>query len=385
MRGSVSEREHVSPSGDLEPPRPEASPRWPLVIVGIVILFNLVVLLVGIVILFNLVVLRAEARPVQNLNDASVHRSMISWASERVEDGHLPLDGWYPDLALGSSRFHHYQSLPHVLTGFLALVVGSERALSWTLYLGMALWPIAVYAGGRLLGWDRWICAIAAAASPLIVSEATLGYEWGSYAWRGYGTWTQLWGMWLLPFAWGLSWRAIAKGRSYWLAALVLALTVACHLLTGYLALLSLGVFALVKWGELLRRIGRAALVGLGSLFVAAWVVVPLLADRLWTVNDEFSRGKIYYDSFGARRILGWFASGELFDRGRPPMVTILVAVGLVVAVPRAAVPGCVRAREVGRALAADRPCRPGRAREPVRRRVGGRSAARGPAVDRQR
>ena len=322
MRGSISEREHASPAGDLEPPRPEASPRWPLVIVGIVILFNLVVL-------------RAEARPVQNLNDASVHRSMIAWASERVEDGHLPLDGWYPDLALGSSRFHHYQSLPHVLTGFLALVVGSERALSWTLYLGMALWPIAVYAGGRLLGWDRWICAIAAAASPLIVSEATLGYEWGSYAWRGYGTWTQLWGMWLLPFAWGLSWRAIAKGRSYWLAALVLALTVACHLLTGYLALLSLGVFALVKWGELLRRFGRAALVGLGSLFVAAWVVVPLLADRLWTVNDEYSRGKIYYDSFGARRILGWFASGELFDRGRPPMVTILVAVGLVVALWR--------------------------------------------------
>ena len=305
-----------------EPPRPEASPRWPLVVVGIVVLFNLVVL-------------RAEARPVQNLNDASVHRSMIAWASDRIEEGHLPLDGWYPDLALGSSRFHHYQSLPHVLTGVLALAIGSERALSWTMYLGMALWPIAVYAGGRLLGWDRWICAIAAAASPLIVSEPTLGYEWGSYAWRGYGTWTQLWGMWLLPFAWGLSWRAVAKGRSYWLAALVLALTVACHLLTGYLALLSLGVFALVKWGELLRRIGRAALIGIGSLFVAAWVVVPLLADRLWTVNDEYSRGKIYYDSFGAKRILTWFASGELFDRGRPPMITILVAVGILVALWR--------------------------------------------------
>ena len=58
---------------------------------------------------------------------------------------------------------------------------------------------------------------------------------------------------------------------------------------------------------------GRAALVGIGSLFVAAWVVVPLLADRLWTVNDEYSRaGKICYDSFGAKKILMWFASGEL-------------------------------------------------------------------------
>jgi hypothetical protein len=322
VRESLSEREHAPPAVESESPRPQASPRWPLVVVGIVVLFNLVVL-------------RAEARPVQNLNDASVHRSMIAWASDRIEEGHLPLDGWYPDLVLGSSRFHHYQSLPHVLTALLALAIGSERALSWTMYLGMALWPIAVYAGGRLLGWERWICAIAAVASPLIVSEPTLGYEWGSYAWRGYGTWTQLWGMWLLPFAWGLSWRAVAKGRSYWLAALVLALTVAVHLLTGYLALLSLGVFALVKWRGLLSRIGRAALIGIGSLFVAAWVVVPLLADRLWTVNDEYSRGKIYYDSFGAKRILTWFASGELFDRGRPPMITILVAVGILAALWR--------------------------------------------------
>ena len=322
MSESLSEREQAPPAPEPTPEPADAPPRWPLLVVAVVVLFNLVVL-------------RAEARPVQNLNDSSVHRSMIAWAEQRIEDGHLPLDGWYPDLALGSSRFHHYQSLPHVLTGVVALATGSERALSWTLYLGLALWPIAVYAGARLLGWDRWICAIAAVASPLIVSEPTLGYEWGSYAWRGYGTWTQLWGMWLLPFAWGLSWRAVARGRSYWLAALVFALTIACHLLTGYIALLSLGVFALVKWRELLRRIGRAALVGFGSLLVAAWVVVPLLADRTWTVNDEFSRGKFYYDSFGAGKIMEWFASGELFDRGRPPMITILVAAGLLVALWR--------------------------------------------------
>jgi len=318
----VSEIEPAPPAEEPRPAPVDAPPRWPLVVVGAVVLFNLVLL-------------HAEARPVQNLNDSSVHRSMIAWAEDRIQEGHLPLDGWYPDLALGSSRFHHYQSLPHVLGGVIALAIGSDRALSWTLYLGLALWPIAVYAGGRLLGWDRWICAIAAVASPLIVSEPNLGYEWGSYAWRGYGTWTQLWGMWLLPFAWGLSWRAIAKGRAYWLAALVVALTIACHLLTGYLALLSLGVFALVKWRELLARIGRAALVGFGSLLVAAWVVVPLVADRAWTVNDEFSRGRFYYDSFGARKIMEWFASGELFDRGRPPMITILVAAGLLVALWR--------------------------------------------------
>lgn len=291
---------------------------WPLVVVGVAVLFNLVVL-------------RAEALPAKYLNDAAVHRSMVGWAADRWEDGHLPLDGWYPDLALGSSRFHHYQSLPHVLTGAVATVLGSERALAWSLYLLLSFWPFAVYLGGRLLGWEAWPSALAGLASPLVVSAPGLGYEYGSYIWRGYGTWTQLWGAWLLPFAWGLGWRAVDERRDYAWTALALALTIAVHLLTGYLALLSLGVFVLVRPGDSLRRLGRAALVGVGSLFVAAWVVVPLLADRAWTIQDEFSRGKVFYDSFGARQVLGWFVSGELFDRWRLPILTILVAVGFVV------------------------------------------------------
>jgi hypothetical protein len=282
-------------------------------------------------VVFNLWVLRAEAQPVMYPNDAAVHRSMVAWATDRVEGGHLPLDGWYPDLALGSSRFHHYQSLPHILTGYVATLIGSERAVAWSLYLLLSFWPFAVYAGGRLLGWGRWTSAMAAMLSPLVVSEPGLGYEWGSYVWRGYGTWTQVWGMWLLPFAWALGWRSVDEGRWYAWTALVLALTIACHLLTGYLALLALPVFVLLRPSELLRRLGRAALVGLGSLLVAAWVVVPLLADRLWTIQDEFSRGKPFYDSFGAGRALGWFVSGELFDRWRLPVLTILVAIGILI------------------------------------------------------
>ncbi|HEU4528421.1 MAG TPA: hypothetical protein VFT80_10895 [Actinomycetota bacterium] len=291
--------------------------------------------LVVVAVLFSLWVLRAEAIPVRYPNDAAVHRSMVAWAADRWDDGHLPLDGWYPDLALGSSRFHHYQSLPHVLTGLIAVPLGSERALAWTLYLLLSFWPVAVYAGGRLLGWDRWVSGLAALASPLIVSQPGLGYEYGSYVWRGYGTWTQLWGAWLLPFAWGLSWRAVDEGRWYGRTALVLALTIAVHLLTGYLALLCLGVFVLVRPTRFLERLGRAALVGFGSLFVAAWVVVPLLADRLWTVNDEFSRDTHYYDSFGAGEVMRWAVSGELFDRWRFPSLTILLAIGLLVALWR--------------------------------------------------
>jgi hypothetical protein len=292
-------------------------------------------LLVGAAVLFGLISLWPERTDVWYLNDATVHRSMVRWAADRIRDGHLPFDGWYPYLSLGASRFHHYQSLPHILTGAASLAFG-EATFRWSLYLLLATWPIAVYAGGRLLGLDRWAAAGAALLSPLIASAPGLGYEWGSYVWRGAGTWAQLWGMWVLPFAWGLSWRAISGGRRIWLASLVTGLLVCLHLLTGYLALCSLAVFVLVVPRELPRRIVRAALVGLGSLAVAAWMLVPLIADAGWTVNDEFSRGTFYYDSFGARRILGWLVRGQLFDEGRLPVVTALVGVGIVVAIVRA-------------------------------------------------
>src|ERR671936_903418 len=61
-------------------------------------------LLVAFAVGFNLWVLRAEALPARYLNDASVHFSMVRWAEQRIREGHLPFDGWYPYLSLGASR-----------------------------------------------------------------------------------------------------------------------------------------------------------------------------------------------------------------------------------------------------------------------------------------
>ena len=130
----------------------------------------------------------------------------------------------------------------------------TRRTYLWILYLLLALWPISVYLGARLLGWDRWTAAAAAAVSPLIVSASGYGYEHGSYTWQGYGVYSQLWAMWLLPLAWGLTWRAVARGKHYAAAAAALALTIACHFITGYLALLTVGVWVLV-----LGRLGLPA------------------------------------------------------------------------------------------------------------------------------
>jgi hypothetical protein len=292
---------------------------------------------VAVAVLFGLIALWPEQRSVWYLNDATVHQSMVRWAADRMRAGHLPFDGWYPYLSLGASRFHHYQSLPHILTAMLSLAFG-DGTFRWSLYLLLSLWPISVYLGARLLGLGAWPAAAAALISPLLSSAPGLGYEWSSYVWRGSGTWAQLWGMWALPLAWGLSWRAVAKGKQLWLAAVVLGVTVCLHLLTGYLALLCLGVFVIVTPSEFLARLRRAAIVGVVALAASAWMLVPLITGARWTINDEFSRGTKFYDSFGAWKIMRWFGTGRLFDttlffNGWLPVITILVGVGLVLAV----------------------------------------------------
>jgi hypothetical protein len=143
--------------------------------------------------------------------------------------------------------------------------------------------------------------------------------------------------MWLLPLALGFSWRAIG-GKTpsrYAVTALIVGLTAACHFLTGYLALLALGVWVVIRPSELRKRIGRAVLIGAGALLIISWVVVPLLLDGLWTSQSEFRQGTTSFDSFGAPKVLGWLFTGQLFDAGRLPIVTALVAVGTFVCIIR--------------------------------------------------
>ena len=201
----------------------------------------------------------------------------------------------------------------------------------------LALWPISVYLGARLLSLERWPAAAAALVSPLIVSVTGYGYEHGSYTWQGLGVYTQLFGMWLLPLAWGLTWRAVTKGGKWYApAALVLALTIATHLMTGYLAVLSIGVWVLLARREFLQRVGRAAVVTVGGLATAAWVLVPLLTDRNYSAQTQFYKGTIFNDSYGAGKILPWLFRGQLFDQGRFPIFSLLLAVGFVVCIIRA-------------------------------------------------
>ncbi len=288
--------------------------------------------------IFGLLTMSGELTVVQPVNDESVHFEMVGWAVGQMHQGNiLPLDGWFPYLSLGDAQFSHYQSLPHLITAYFSLVFGAASAERWAGYLLFALFPLSVYAGSRMLGWSSWAAGGAALVTPLLVSVTGYGYESFSYTWLGNGLWSQEWGMFLLPLAWGLSWRAVhGTGRGkYALAALVVGLTIAMHFLTGYFALLSVGVFVIVVWRGLLPRIGRAAIVFGGAALVASWVVVPLITDSAYFNLSQFNQNTFWLNSWGAPKVLGWLFTGQVFDAGRFPIVSLLVALGTVVCVVR--------------------------------------------------
>jgi hypothetical protein len=137
--------------------------------------------------------------------------------------------------------------------------------------------------------------------------------------------------MWLFPLALALTWRAVSRGKGYALGALALGLTIACHFLTGYFAILALGLWVVLTPSEFLRRLGRAAAVGVGGALVAAWVVVPLLLDSKWAARTEYNVGTFWADSHGGAQVMEWLGTGELFDHGRWAVLSLLVALGTVV------------------------------------------------------
>ncbi len=289
-------------------------------------------LLVAAAVGWNLASLRALTLPVTYLNDSSLHEQMVRFATAQLRAGHLPLTSWFPFLGEGSPQFLHYQSLPAMLTGLAGLVTGPDVAFRWSLYLLLSLWPISVYLAARRFGAGRPAAGASAAMAPFLVSVTGVGYEQHAYVWSGFGVWTQLWASWTLPLAWGFSWRALRDGCGYLGAVLFTTLTIALHFETGYLALAMLLVWPLVAGRPLAVRLRRAAVLLGGSLLAAAWVIVPLLAQRQWAAVNEVLQGTPLVNGYGAGRVLDWLVSGQLLDHGRLPVVTVFAGLGFALA-----------------------------------------------------
>lgn len=172
-----------------------------------------------------------------------------------------------------------------------------------------------------------------------------------------------------LALAWG--YRVLQEGRGYFWAVLLLSATLMSHLLYGYMAFLTLAVFAVivplrfkVRWSrssqsgtpvqrsrprrsrrstkfetpslvvDILGRSGRLILLFLLVVAVTSYFLVPFFLDLRY-LNSSTLIFPFLYDSHGHSAVLRGLVEGDLFDFNRFPSLTILLFVGLAISLFR--------------------------------------------------
>ncbi len=285
---------------------------------------------------------------VQPLNDHILHIGAAQHSAAALASGHEPTDPWYAQIGLGYSLFRHYQHLEYVPLAVINVLtnraISIQTLIDWSTVLLLSLFPLSVFWSMRRFGFGPLAGAFGGLAAPLLATNGLYGFDFASYVWRGYGLYTQLWGMFLLPLALAFGYRLLREGRGYFPATLFLVLTLLCHTVYGYLAVLALGVVALVLlfdgnliangWKRFWTVVRRLALLfGLTGL-AGSYFLVPFMLDGTY-MNRSVWEFSYKYDSFGADKIMSWFCHGDLFDYGRLPVLTLLVVVGLIVCVVR--------------------------------------------------
>jgi hypothetical protein len=287
---------------------------------------------------FNAVALLPEVTiAVPNVNDDAEHVLFVQQADAAWSSGQDPLDFWVPQLELGFPQFLYYQNLPHLVVvalGRLTFGLIPLRTLfDLVRYILLVGFPLTVFWSMRRLGFSDVAAAIGAAAGSLLAGSHRYGFEYDSYVWRGLGVYTQIFGMHLSFLGLAALHRVATRGTGVIVAALVCAALALSHLIYAYMTAITAVVLILfgLSRANALGRVLRFSAVGALAGVIAAFMWVPFFAQAGYlNVSPYLDRTK--YDSFGAPTILGWLASGDLLDHGRLPVLTALLAAGIVAA-----------------------------------------------------
>jgi len=287
----------------------------------------------------NAIALMSEvAIPVPNINDDAQHIAFVRRAADGWARGENVLDLWVPQFELGVPQFLDYQHLPHVAVAALGRATGGAADLRTLFdlirYALLVGFPLTVFWSMRTMGFTSVASAIGAAASSLLSANHRYGFEYDSYVWRGFGVFTQLFAMHLSFIALATLHRVANRGTGIFAAALACVALAVSHLIYAYM--IAITAVALLLFGatraDLAARMGRFAVVGAVAAAATSYMWLPFFQYAAYVnVSPYLAREK--YDSFGAGPILSWLASGDLFDHGRVPVLTLLFAAGVIAAV----------------------------------------------------
>ena len=278
------------------------------------------------------------AIPVPNVNDGAQHIAFVRRAADAWSRGENLIDHWVPQFELGVPQFLDYQHLPHVAVVVLGRLTGDavdpRTLFDIVRYALLLSFPLTVFASMRTMGFTSTASAIGAAASSLLSADHRYGFEYDSYVWRGFGVFTQLFAMHLSFIALATLHRVANKGSGVVPAAFACTALALSHLLYAYMLVITALVLLLfgASRATLAPRLGRFAVAGAITAVATSYMSVPFFMHSAY-VNVTPYLDPQKYDSYGAGPILSWLVTGDLLDHGRLPMLTLLLAMGLIGAI----------------------------------------------------
>lgn len=275
-------------------------------------------------------------------SDNVYHFAILDGMVHAIEHGANPIDFWAPEITFGSPIFRTYQPLAHALVAAAYFALGKSVSLvtlfAWARFLAMWLLPLSFYAAASLLELTPLACAAAALLAPMIstLGGGLFGLEYRSYLWIGFGLYPQSVAVHTLLLAIGFGWHAVRTGRRRTLTGALLGLTALLHFIYGYIGAVTLCLLALLpcKGSRVIARVARTAWIGATAFVLALFQLIPLLRDSA-ILNRSRLEPAVKYDSYGPADILKWLFTGDLFDYLRLPVLTLLFAAGVALAVWR--------------------------------------------------
>lgn len=209
------------------------------------------IILLILAIFFNAIFLWSEVSvPTYNLNDEIYHQLSTRGAAEALENGLNPTDYWLSEIELGFPLFHHYQHFPQLILAIINYIISLpvSRLFDFSRYLLLVLFPLSIFLAMKRFGFNSIAAGFSALVSSLLSTNGLFGFDYGSYVWRGFGLYPQLWAMFFLPLALAEIYQAVCQKKPVFWALLFSTIVLLCHFFQAYLLILSSVVFIFLKF-----------------------------------------------------------------------------------------------------------------------------------------
>ena len=277
------------------------------------------------------------------------------------------VDHWVPNWAQGYNLPFYYSHIPQILIvaswrlfstiqQFSNLTISLFTYYHIVIYLLMSLFPLSVFLSLRLIRLPWLTAGIGALLASQISTDGLYGLDPPSFLFRGWGLSSQLFAMVWLPLAIAYAWRYFQEAglglryqvlrinkKMYQIPLILntktippiffLVATTMGHLGIGFIAMLSLIPLAIPhSRKDIKKNILRLTVLSLISLFFLSYWIVPIFLHGDYH-NVSFWDPVWKFDSFGWRLTMDRLLSGELFDWGRFPWLTLLVFIGIFASV----------------------------------------------------